>query len=124
MLGPWAVSGPAIAVGEPALADAAWAAAARLSLVRAAARLDQLLMDAQLEVVGGTSLFRLVQTGNAANLFDRLGRAGILVRRFSERPTWLRFGLPGVEAEWQRLTTALGATAGCSEQTKKAYFGG
>jgi cobalamin biosynthetic protein CobC len=124
MLGPWAVSGPAIAVGEPALADAAWAAAARLSLVKAAARLDQLLMDAQLEAVGGTSLFRLVQTGNAANLFERLGRAGILVRRFSERPTWLRFGLPGAEAEWQRLTTALGANAGCSEQTKKTYFGG
>jgi len=36
-----------------------------------------------------------------------LGNAGILVRRFAEQPTWLRFGLPGDEAAWRRLETAL-----------------
>jgi len=29
------------------------------------------------------------------------------VRRFSEYPAWLRFGLPGKEDEWQRLRSAL-----------------
>ena len=29
------------------------------------------------------------------------------VRRFAEQPTWLRFGLPGGEPEWQRLRSAL-----------------
>ena len=98
-LGPWPVAGPAIAVGQAALPDAAWAEAMRDTLARDAARLDRLLAGAKLEIVGGTSLFRLARTPAAAALFDHLGRAGILVRRFAEAPTWLRFGLPGIEAD-------------------------
>jgi cobalamin biosynthetic protein CobC len=111
-LGPWAVSGPAIAIGEAALRDVAWAEAARAKLARAAQRLDTVLNSAGLDVIGGTSLFRLVQTRAAPALFDRLGRAGILVRRFDEQPAWLRFGLPGSEEAWQRLEAALTADAG------------
>jgi cobalamin biosynthetic protein CobC len=48
-----------------------------------------------------------VHTPAADELFDRLGRAGIFVRRFAEHPTWLRFGLPGSEVEWDRLAAAL-----------------
>jgi cobalamin biosynthetic protein CobC len=107
MLGPWAVSGPAIAIGEVALADVAWANATRASLARAAERLNKLLAKANLEVVGGTSLFRLVQTPAAGELFEHLGCAGIVVRRFAEHPTWLRLGLPPGEEAWRRLSTAL-----------------
>ncbi len=107
-LGPWAASGPALAIGTVALADAAWIGATRARLAAAAQRLDALLTAAGLEVAGGTSLFRLARTPAAAELFDRLGRAGILVRRFAERGTWLRFGLPGADTEWQRLAVALG----------------
>jgi cobalamin biosynthetic protein CobC len=106
-LGPWAVSGPALAIGEIALADKAWALTARCSLSKAAERLDALLTIAGLEIVGGTPLFRLVRTDAAGEIFDRLGRAGILVRRFSEHPTWLRFGIPGNEADWERLSGVL-----------------
>jgi cobalamin biosynthetic protein CobC len=67
-----------------------------------------LLAATGLDVAGGTSLFRLVRTPAAAELFDRLGRAGIFVRRFAEQAAWLRFGLPGTETEWKRLTAALG----------------
>ena len=35
--------------------------------------------------------------------------AGILVRRWDDRPARLRFGLPGDEAAWARLAAALGA---------------
>jgi cobalamin biosynthetic protein CobC len=108
-LGPWAVSGPALATGTAALADAAWIAATRASLSEAARRLDGLLKEARLDVIGGTSLFRLVPTPQAPRLFDQLGRAGILVRRFVNEPTWLRFGLPGDEPQWQRLRAALDA---------------
>jgi cobalamin biosynthesis protein CobC len=111
-LGPWAVAGPAIAAGQAALADTAWAEAMRDILAREAARLDLLLIGAKLEIVGGTSLFRLVRTPAATALFDHLGRAGILVRRFAEQPAWLRFGLPGDEAAWQRLAAALAEFAG------------
>ena len=77
------------------------------SLARDAARLDGLLTEAGLEIAGGTSLFRLVHTPAAAALADHLGRAGIVVRRFAEAPTSLRFGLPADEAAWQRLAAAL-----------------
>lgn len=106
LLGPWAVAGPAIAIGEAALADVSWADATRESLCRGAQRLDEILTSAGLEVVGGTSLFRLVRTPAASELFHHLGRAGILVRRFAEQPAWLRFGLPGSEDAWLRLRSA------------------
>src|SRR5262249_17478586 len=57
VLGPWAVSGPAIAIGEIALADTAWIAATRARLAEEAARLDRLLQSRSLAVAGGTSLF-------------------------------------------------------------------
>lgn len=106
-LGPWAVSGPAVAIGRRALGDAPWRSAAKARLDAAAARLDARLAAAGLEVVGGTSLFRLARGGAAQDVFARLGRAGILVRRFAERPDWLRFGLPADEAAWARLDAAL-----------------
>jgi len=106
-LGPWPVSGPAIAIGEAALADAAWAQATRASLSQNARQLDEALAGAGLAVVGGTSLFRLVQTPAADALFHHLGRAGIFVRRFAEQPTWLRLGLPGSEEARARLRAAL-----------------
>ena len=107
-LGPWAVSGPAIAIGEVALADAAWAQATRTRLAADAPRLEDMLIHAGFDIVGGTPLFRLVQTAIARECFDRLGSAGILVRRFAEHPRWLRFGLPGEETAWQRLRGGLG----------------
>jgi cobalamin biosynthetic protein CobC len=106
-LGPWAVSGPAIAVGTQALADTAWSERTRTRLDGAMQRLDALLSDLALPVVGGTNLFRLVQTPAAQALFAHLGGAGIWVRAFAEQPNWLRFGLPGNEAAWRRLKSAL-----------------
>jgi cobalamin biosynthesis protein CobC len=106
-LGPWAVSGPAIAVAEVALGDRAWAAAIRVRLAEEARRLDTVLGDAGLAVVGGTSLFRLIRTDAADALFRHLGGAGIMVRRFGEHPAWLRFALPADEAQWERLHAAL-----------------
>jgi cobalamin biosynthetic protein CobC len=105
-LGPWAVSGPAIAAGRAALSDAAWRAAAAARLARDAARLDAALGAAGLAVRGGTLLFRLAE-GAAAAWHDSLGRAGILTRPFAAQPRWLRFGLPGDAAGWKRLEMAL-----------------
>jgi cobalamin biosynthesis protein CobC len=106
-LGPWPVSGPALAVGKAALADEDWSAATILRLSLAARRLDHILAEAGLEVLGGTGLFRLARHPDAAALYDHLGRAGILVRAFAHRTDILRFGLPGGEAEEMRLHGAL-----------------
>ena len=105
-LGPWAVSGPAIVIGQKALEDTAWIRAMRERLEGDARRLHAVLTKAGTEIVGGTSLFCLVRTPAANRLFNHLGRAGILVRRFPEHPEWLRFGLPGNDAAWDRLRQA------------------
>jgi cobalamin biosynthetic protein CobC len=107
MLGPWAVSGPALAIGATALADAAWIRKTRIRLEGSAKKLDSLLTESGLDVLGGTNLFRLVRTDAASELFDHLGRAGILVRRFPEQANWLRFGLPANAQAWRRLQIAL-----------------
>ena len=106
-LGPWAVSGPALGIGAAALADDAWIQASLARLDQAAARLDDVLVRSGCTVLGGTSLFRLVQHAEAARIADALGHDGILVRQFSYAPAWLRFGLPGSEAAWARLERAL-----------------
>jgi len=108
-LGPWAVSGPALAVGAAALADATWIEQTRQRLLQASARLDAILIGAGLGIPGGTALFRLVRTPAAPALFRHLGSAGILVRNFPDNVAWLRFGLPAREEEWQRLQIAMDA---------------
>jgi cobalamin biosynthesis protein CobC len=106
-LGPWPVSGAALAIGMTALADKTWLEAARRSLDQAAGRLDALLTKAKFEIVGGTTLFRLARSSQASEVFQHLGRAGIFIRRFAADPSLLRFGHPGGETEWERLNAAL-----------------
>jgi cobalamin biosynthetic protein CobC len=110
-LGPWAVSGPALAIGTTALADRVWIEETRRYLIAAADRLKAILLGARIEIVGGTALFQLARTQAASDLFHHLGRAGILVRNFPEHLSWLRFGLPGTEKAWARLQMAMAAYA-------------
>lgn len=107
MLGPWPVSGLAIRVADAALRDTAWRQETGQRLARATRRLDRLLTDRGLTILGGTSLFRLARHPEAPAIQEDLCRAGILVRDFPERPTWLRFGLPDDQAQWTRLAAAL-----------------
>jgi cobalamin biosynthetic protein CobC len=109
MLGPWAVSGPALAIGAAALADTTWIEETRHRLLQASGRLDAILIGAGVGIPGGTALFRLVRTPAAPALFHHLGSAGILVRNFPDNATWLRFGLPAGEEEWLRLQIAMDA---------------
>ena len=106
-LGPWPVSGPAIAIGLGALLDDSWFARASVRAKARAERLDALLVAAGWSVIGGTSLFRLARHPHAREAFIRLAEAGILTRRFAEAPDQLRFGLPGNEEAHLRLMMAL-----------------
>lgn len=106
-LGAWAVSGPAIAIGRQALADTGWQEETRARLDEAAARLDALFAAANLAVVGGTGLFRLIESAHAPALLDHLLKARIYVRRFTYDSSWLRIGLPGSEGGFRRLEMAL-----------------
>ena len=106
-LGPWAVSGPAVEIGSRALADVGWLERAGERLRHEALRLDRLLLSAGFDIVGGTTLFRLVRHDDAAGWFGRLGRAGILTRPFPEHGAWLRFGIPHPPGDWIRLKAAV-----------------
>jgi len=106
-LGPWAVSGPALAIAGQALADRDWITASRSRLDQQATRLDAILKRAGLRVIGGTSLFRLAAHPRAETFDAGCGRHGILVRHFPDRPAWLRFGLPADDAALLRLETGL-----------------
>ncbi|MDP2697484.1 threonine-phosphate decarboxylase CobD [Thalassospira sp.] len=109
-LGPWAVSGPAIEIATRALHDRDWQDNTRHNLADAAKRLDDLIITNGVgELVGGTDLFRLYRGPDMAGWYDRLARHGILVRAFDYAPDWLRFGLPGGEADWQKLQSVLTA---------------
>jgi cobalamin biosynthesis protein CobC len=106
MLGPWPVSGPALAIGARALSDPAWANAARARLTGDAVRLDRLMAGRGAVVQGGTPLFRLYRVDDAARWHDRLARARIWSRVFPYSGTWLRLGLPHPDA-WPRLEAAI-----------------
>ncbi|WP_194075208.1 threonine-phosphate decarboxylase CobD [Methylobacterium durans] len=106
-LGPWAVSGPALAIGRVALADAGWRGEAALARRADADRLDRMIARGGGRVVGGTALFRTADFEDGPGLFRRLGEAGIYVRRFEAAPSRLRFGLPPDKGAWCRLSRIL-----------------
>ncbi|GHD08543.1 threonine-phosphate decarboxylase CobD [Tianweitania populi] len=108
-LGPWAVSGPTLHIAKEALADEAWKEAMRRRLGEEAARIDRVLSARGLEIVGGTSLFRYVQSAHAAALYQLLGEHGILVRPFRFADDVLRIGLPADDDALSRLEAALTA---------------
>jgi cobalamin biosynthetic protein CobC len=109
MLGPWSVSGPALAIGACALPDREWLNTSAIRCEQEAQRLDQLLMRNGFELIGGTSLFRLVRRPSAHETYLKLCQHGVLVRMFSQQADWIRFGLPGDGDAWRRLTCALEA---------------
>ncbi|MGQ3675053.1 threonine-phosphate decarboxylase CobD [Xanthobacter sp. TB0139] len=108
-LGPWAISGPALAVGQLALADLPWRTHAAGARMEEALRLDALMVPLLGAPVGGTALFRTFSSPRAAEVFNLLGEAGIFVRRFADDPLMLRLGLPGTEQKWGRLEEAVRA---------------
>lgn len=108
-LGPWAVSGPALAIATQLMAGDT--AAIRTTIEARKSALDRVLAEAGLPVVGGTALFSLVERADAAAIHARLCRHHILVRPFDYDPCWLRFGLSPDVAGDARLAAALAGAA-------------
>ncbi|KIC52056.1 alpha-ribazole phosphatase [Tateyamaria sp. ANG-S1] len=106
MLGPWPVSGIALTIGAAALEDHAWADQMRVTLTQDATRLDTLLQSHGAQTVGGTTLFRLYNVGDAAAWQTRLARSHVWSRIFPYSKNWLRLGLPPAD-RWSQLESAL-----------------
>ena len=107
--GPWSVSGPALEIGAAALADTPWAEDTVTWLSEAALHLDQIVTAQGWQLAGGTHLFRLYHTPDAADAQGQLARAGIGSRRFPWHAHWLRLGIPGNRDEFQRVAAAFTA---------------
>ena len=106
-LGSWPLSVAALAIGTTAYRDTDWIAAMRVSLSEQAAALDAVLARRGFNAVGACPLFRLIETADAAALFERLARQAILTRPFDYNPRWLRLGLPADREALDRLDMAL-----------------
>ena len=106
-LGPWAVPGPALVIGAAALRDTQWIEDTRARLTQDCRRIDALLAAHGFAAMGGVELFRLVAHARAGAIADALAADGIHVRRFTEQPNWLRFGLPASPAAWRRIEASL-----------------
>ena len=105
--GPWAVSGPALAVAGALMRDGSARAAIDEGIRERRRALDRVLIGAGLSIAGGTDLFVLVEQDRAQVLHQQLCRNRILTRKFEYAPHWLRFGLcPDPESE-QRLARVL-----------------
>lgn len=107
LIGPWAVSGPAITIGAKALSDGNWRAATTARLEQDAARLDALATSAGWRIAGGTSLFRLYETPDAEMARDRLAGGRVWSRIFPYSHNWVRLGLPDGAAAWRQIGAAL-----------------
>ena len=105
-IGPWQVSGPALEIGARALEDFDWASKTRRRLAVETARLDGTMRHHGAKLVGGTTLFRLYDVGDAAGWQERLARGHVWSRIFPYSTSWLRLGLPTARG-WSQLEAAL-----------------
>ena len=105
LLGPWNVSGPALAIGSEALSDPAWSNEARARLGTDAAHLDTLMAAQGAPLVGGTSLFRLYEVADAKAAQDHLAQHHVWSRIFPYADNWIRLGLPHPD-RWAQLESA------------------
>jgi cobalamin biosynthetic protein CobC len=101
-----AAGADALIMGRGAYADSGWRRRTQTALADRADRLDDLLVRAGFQIIGGTSLFRMTRTPHAAPWFQHLCRAGVLTRPFDHTPDALRFGVP-TERDLPRLARAL-----------------
>jgi len=105
-LGPWPVSGPALAIGAQALTDIAWANATRKWLQDQITSMDKIMVDASATPMGSVPLFRTYEVEDAAAWQTKLAQAKIWSRVFPYNPKWLRLGVP-TDAALTRLRAAL-----------------
>lgn len=107
MIGPWAVSGPALALGARALRDEDWIAGTRARLAADSARLEACLVGHNFAIAGRTDLFVTARHADAATVANALAQRRVLARIFDHDAKLIRFGLPLGDEGFARLDSAL-----------------
>lgn len=110
-LGPWAVSGPALAVAGHAFDNPDLVAAQGRAILAGHALTRDAVLSAGCSLVGETGLFLLIAAKNGARFRDALAARHILTRAFDHSPDVLRIGLVADAGEAERLRAALSAAA-------------
>ncbi|YBV97186.1 threonine-phosphate decarboxylase CobD [Phyllobacteriaceae bacterium JZ32] len=105
-LGPWAVSGPALAIAAHAFASGPVLNDFRERIAVRRGRLSAIFQRTGIEEIGGTALFALIRHRQAHVLHEELCRRHILTRKFDYEREWLRIGLAAHEADFNRLEQA------------------
>lgn len=105
--GPWAVSGPALEIGNKALRDIAWITKTRAWIIKQSEKQMAMLAGYGMEPAGNGGLFVQTRHGRSAEIFEQLSASHILVRKFSERQDFLRFGLCANKRQMERLAAGL-----------------
>jgi cobalamin biosynthesis protein CobC len=106
-LGPWPVSGPALAIAAFAFSDRQAVQQQTAEISRCHELTARAIDTAGLTVVGQTGLFFLLETDDGVALRNALAARKILVRAFDHSPRRLRIGLVADEQQAERLAAAL-----------------
>ena len=107
LMGPWAVSGPALETGRRALLDTDWISQTRDALFLQSKELAQVLTQCGFGIEGVNPLFVYVRHEKAVRVHEALAKRHILVRYFLERPEFLRFGLCANKGQLGRFKMVL-----------------
>ena len=110
-LGPWSVSGPALAIGREALANTNWTIGMRLQIAQNSKDQAEVIEACGLKLIGNGGLFMEFEHSRAGELHEALLKEHILVRPFLKRDTRLRFGLCKNMEELERLALTIQKTA-------------
>lgn len=107
IMGSWAVSGPAIAIGRQVLSDHVWQDQARIVLGVQARQHKEVFESRGLKVIGGTPLFHLIELEDARTLHHQLAKRAIWTRLFEYNVKWLRVGLCKTQSDLRQLDASL-----------------
>ncbi|MEQ8480471.1 MAG: pyridoxal phosphate-dependent class II aminotransferase [Hoeflea sp.] len=106
-LGPWAVSGPALAIAGHSFGRKDLVSELRDKIDRAHGQTRSALNMAGVRIVGDTPLFFYCDVGNGERIRDALAAHHVLVRSFDHTPEMVRIGLVPDELSAVRLRETL-----------------
>jgi cobalamin biosynthetic protein CobC len=101
MLNNWSLSNVSQAIGQKAWQDKAWQAETKDKLIISGERLQTLFTKLNYKTVG-TVFFQTLYMANAKEFYQYLLSSGIYTR-FLDKQDGVRFGLPSLESQWERL---------------------
>ena len=107
LLGPWAVSGPALEIARHAFSSSDLIDGQREAIAKCHAITSAAIANSGCEIVGKTALFFLLEVGEGAAFKASLAKQNILVRAFTHSPSHVRIGLVGNDEQAARLQQSL-----------------